>query len=246
MNAASVTETAPPAPFVNLRAFAAAAAAAPAPGSGDGGNWATARVPAPVPGGGLGIAALLLEPGHGIASATGSEVVLVLEGALSLTADTATIRLGPGEAAILPMGSDFHWRADEPVRAVTISADRPGPQGARLVRIAPDAPHEPSATPDPRLLAGEQLPLCAQHVDFRSADGGFYCGTWSSSPYHRLPMTYGHWEAMYLLEGEVAFGDAEGNETLVGPGDFIVVPQGQVASWRAIGPTRKLFAILRP
>lgn len=226
-------------PLVDLRAFAAEQAF---PRSTD---WSEARVGAPVPDGEMRVEALLLRRGSGVATARASEIVLVLAGTLSLSAETVTVRLEAGEAAGIPMGMAFHWRAGEDVRAIVLSSERPGPQHNRLTRIDLAAPHLPSAKPNVDLLVGDKDPQCAQNVDFRTQDGGFYAGTWSSTPYHRLPMTYGHWEAMYLLDGDVAFGDADGNETMVTPGDFVLIPAGEVASWRGIGPTRKLFVILR-
>lgn len=227
------------APFIDLGAFAAAA------GSPNGKDWRAARVGAPVPPGGMRVDALLLAEGHGIATCERSEIVLVREGILSLTADAVTLRLSAGEAAVIPAGTTFHWRATTPIRAIVAGAAKAGPEGTRLTRIDFGAAHEPSARPNPDLLVGDKEPACAQHVDFRSADTLFYAGTWSSTPYRRLPMTYGHWEIMLLLEGEVAFGDADGNEAVARPGDLVIVPAGEVASWRVIGATRKLFVILR-
>ncbi|QSR19995.1 cupin domain-containing protein [Novosphingobium sp. KA1] len=227
------------APYIDLGAFAAAA------GSSFGEDWRAARVGVPVPQDGMRIDALLLAESHGIATSDLSEIVLVREGTLSLTADGVTLRLDAGEAALVPAGTTFHWRAATPVRAIVVGAAKPGPDGARLTRIDFAAAHEPSARPNPDLLVGDKEPACAQHVDFRSADTLFYAGTWSSTPYHRLPMPYAHWEVMLLLEGDVAFGDADGNEATARPGDLVVIPAGSVASWRGIGPTRKLFVILR-
>lgn len=161
-----------------------------------------------------------------------------------IAAKAPYIDLGAFAAAA---GSSFgkDWRAASAVRAIVVGTAKPGPEGARLTRIDFGAAHAPSARPNPDLLVGDREPACAQHVDFRSADTLFYAGTWSSTPYHRQPMTYGHWEVMLLLEGEVAFGDAGGNEAMAGPGDLVVIPAGSAASWRAIGATRKLFVILR-
>ena len=194
------------APYIDLGAFAVAA------GSSFGEDWRAGRVSVPVPQDGMRIDALLLAESHGIATSDLSEIVLVREGTLSLTADGVTLRLDAGEAALVPAGTTFHWRATSAVRAIVVGAAKPGADGARLTRIDFGAPHAPSARPNPDLLVGDKEPACAQHVDFRSADTLFYAGTWSSTPYHRLPMTYAHWEVMLLLEGEVAFGDAEGNE----------------------------------
>lgn len=227
------------APYIDLGAFAAAA------GSSFGEDWRAARVGVPVPPGGMRIDVLLLAEGHGITTCERSEIVLLREGTLSLTAEGVTLRLDAGEAAIVPAGTTFHWRAACRVRAIVVGAAKPGPDGARLTRIDFDAPHAPSARPNPDLLVGDKEPACAQHVDFRSADTLFYAGTWSSTPYHRLPMTYAHWEVMLLLEGDVAFGDADGNEAMARPGDLVVIPAGSACSWRGIGPTRKLFVILR-
>lgn len=103
----------------------------------------------------------------------------------------------------------------------------------------------PSGAPLAELLVG-QTPTCRNLTSFRSVDGEFTCGVGDSTPYHRLPMRYAHFELMYLLQGKVTFADEIGRSHTFGKGDIFLVEQGASCSWDSREHVAKVYAIYSP
>ncbi|GIU91104.1 MAG: hypothetical protein KatS3mg011_0010 [Acidimicrobiia bacterium] len=96
-------------------------------------------------------------------------------------------------------------------------------------------PQEPE---DPR-------PVAEEVVSFRSEDGRFAVGFWRRDP-EEGPMDLAEFhEVMLLLEGRVEIQTEDGETLIAGPGDLIVAPRGARATWRALTPVRKVWAIYR-
>ena len=228
--------------FIDLRAFAASAEA---PATGD---WRTARAPLPLAPGRVTIDLIALDGRAGSAETQdGDEFVIVLDG--SLTLDVAT--LAPGASAVIPAGTRFAWRATPGTRAIAMRCTT-GPStaggpatAAGIVPIDEAAALEPSGAPLAELLVGP-TPACRNHTDYRSADGEFVCGTWDSTPYHRLPMRYRHHELMHLTQGAVTFEDEAGRRATFSTGDVFLVEQGAECSWDNREQVKKVYAIWRP
>ena len=220
--------------FVDLRAFAATARVA-------GADYADARAALPLPAGPVTVDVLRLDGGAGTLTLDGDEFVIVLSG--SLTLDVAT--LDAGDSAVVPAGAAFHWRAGPGTVAIAMRCTS-GPAGAgAVVPIDHDAPLAPSGAPLAELLVGE-TPSCRNHTDYRSANGEFVCGTWDSTPYHRRPMAYRHYELMHLLDGAVTFVDETGRSATFAKDDVFLVEQGAQCSWDSRVPVKKVYAIYRP
>lgn len=216
--------------FTDLRAFAADAPAG-VPGGGK-------RLPlAPEP---VTIAAVRAAGAGRIACDAGDLFLLVLAGSIAVAGRT----LGPGASIVLPRGTDADWRGGDDTLVVTMTCI--GEAGAEApVAIDTDAPLAPSGAPLAELLVGP-TPACRNHTDYRSASGEFLCGTWDSTPYHRLPMRYRHHELMLLLDGEVTFIDEAGRSATFAKGDVFVVEQGATCSWEGRVDVKKVYAIYRP
>lgn len=56
------------------------------------------------------------------------QVVVVVEGALSVTIDDTTVEARPGDAVVLPAGAERQLRNDGPEPVVTITSAVPGSQ----------------------------------------------------------------------------------------------------------------------
>ncbi|TVV70366.1 cupin domain-containing protein [Sphingomonas solaris] len=226
--------------FVDLRAFAADAGPVPA------GDWLSARVALPLPGGPVTLDLLALDGGAGTADPLpGDEFVLVIAGALAIQHDGGAISLGQNESGVLPGGGGFRWTAAPATRAIVMRCTS-GPAGAEAPLIVDEAaPLAPSGAPLADLLVGP-TPACRSVTDYRSANGEFMVGTWDSTPYHRLPMRYRHYELMHLLQGAVTFVDEAGRAGTFATGDIFLIEQGAMCSWDSREQVKKVYAIYRP
>jgi uncharacterized cupin superfamily protein len=101
-------------------------------------------------------------------------------------------------------------------------------------------------------LAWEEIPTedgdpnepGSEVVSFRSGDGRFSFGLWRRVP-ETGPMEPPYHEVAVLIEGEVELVEEDGTTHRAGPGDVIITPQGSTATWRALSPVRKFWAVYR-
>ncbi len=93
-------------------------------------------------------------------------------------------------------------------------------------------PTEPG-DPDP---PGEEV------VSFRSGDGRFSFGVWRRAA-ETGPMELPYHEIAVIVEGEVEIEEPDGTVHRVGPGDVLITPKGSRATWRALTPVKKLWAV---
>lgn len=217
--------------FTDLRAFAADA---PTGGLLDGG------IRLPMADGPVEIVAVRPQGAGRIAAMPVDLFVILLAGSLTLNDTT----LMPGQSIVLPTGCTVDWRAGDDALVVTMACT--GAAGADApVAIDHAVPLAPSGTPLAELLVGP-TPVCRNHTDYRSASGEFLCGTWDSTPYHRLPMRYRHHELMHLLAGSVTFVDDAGRSATFATGDVFVIEQDATCSWDSRVDVKKVYAIHRP
>ena len=221
--------------FVDLRTFAVAAPT---------GALCDAGRILPASAGPVTISAIdLVGEGH-VEALAADLFVFVLAGALHVAGQG----IGANRSAVLPRGSAFDWRAEDGTVVIRIAcADAGASAGgvAAPVLIDESAPLLPSGAPLAELLVGP-TPSCRNHTDFLSPSGEFICGTWDSTPYHRLPMRYRHYELMYLIDGSVTFEDETGRTAAYTAGDVFLVEQGAQCSWRSTAHVKKVYAIYRP
>jgi uncharacterized cupin superfamily protein len=201
----------------------------------------------PLPEGPVSIEAVSLAAGEaGEVLLTADEFVLVVEGTIILRQAERELRLGAGEAAVMVRGERVEWASESATEVVIMrcsAGDRAGADKPIVIDV--DAPLSPSSPPVAELLIGP-APVCRNHTDYRSANGEFVCGTWVSTPYHRRPMSFRHFELMRLLEGEVTFVDRDGRTERFGAGDVVLFVQGGGCSWESRTHVKKIYATYRP
>lgn len=218
--------------FVDLRAFAAQVGAADDLLGGD-----TLALPE----GPVTITAARVTGGGRVAAMPADQFVIVLSGALTIDGGT----LAATRSVVLPAGIAFEWHAQGETLIVAMRCSSGAAGADRPVAIDHEAPLEPSGAPLAELLVGAP-PSCRNHTAYRSANGEFLCGTWDSTPYHRLPMRYRHYELMHLLDGAVDFTDEAGRSATFEAGDIFLIEQDAACSWRSIDDVKKVYAIYRP
>ncbi|MBW8812931.1 MAG: DUF861 domain-containing protein [Caulobacterales bacterium] len=234
--------------FIDLRRFAAEAAGSDPAGRN---SWLDARRMLDLAPGPVSVAALSLEAGRGaVERLPGDEFILVLSGDLVIEAGGLRLALGADWSAVLPAGCSFAWRTSAGARVLVMrhagpTSEAPGSEGAAPRLVDPTAARAPSNPPLADLLVGP-TPQCHSHTDYRSADGAFSCGTWDSTPYHRRPMVFAHYELMHLLDGAVSFEDSAGRRGTFSAGDIVLMEQGAECSWLSTSDVAKVWAIYRP
>jgi uncharacterized cupin superfamily protein len=199
------------------------------------------RAPGPVSAG-----VIALEAGEGaVASLPADEFIIVEAGRLTLSYADTVLTLAANQSAVIQQGAAFSWSADGPVSLIFVRYNGSQPGEHAIVPIQQNPALEPSGAPLAELLL-TPTPACRNFSDYRSADGEFVCGTWDSTPYHRRPMLYRHFELMYLLEGSVTFVDGGGREGTFSKGDIFLIEQGATCSWESREQVAKVYVIYRP
>lgn len=180
-----------------------------------------------------------------VAGLAADEFVLVLAGRLDIESEAGALTVLPDHGAVLPVGSDFGWRASDDLLAIVYSAPTQGQGSATApVAIDLDAALTPSGAPAAENLIGP-APSCRNHSDYLSANGEFVCGIWDSTPYHRRQIPYRQVELMLLLDGEVRFSDRAGSVTFR-KGDVCMFVRGDGCAWQSEVHVKKIYATQRP
>ncbi|WP_454831818.1 cupin domain-containing protein [Pseudoxanthomonas wuyuanensis] len=231
--------------FVDLRAFADQEAAPAVRARGQDPFLACRRLLSTTEGPVM-VGVLQLPSGSGkVASMPADEFLIVHKGRVTLEADGRAIALAPDASVVLSRGTGIVWSADEAVTLIFLRRSGGPDDKATMVPVEEDPLLTPSGAPLAELLVGP-TPSCRNYSDYRSPDGEFVCGTWDSTPYHRLAMPYRHVELMYLLDGSVTFVDGANREGTFRKGDIFLVEQGAHCSWESREYVKKVYAIYRP
>ena len=176
----------------------------------------------------------------------GDELVLVVEGDITLDQAGARCALSAGDAGVVVRERPLDWRSDGGARLIVMRyTDGVGAGADGPVLIDQRAALVPSNPPAADVLIGP-TPQCRGHSDYRSASGEFACGTWDSTPYNRRLINFRHYELMRLLEGSVTFVDAAGGKGTFGAGDIILFEQGGGAAWESRQYVKKIYGTYRP
>ena len=222
-------------------------AAPEVPGEAD--AYLTGRRRLPLPEGPITVERARLAAGAwGECVLPGDEFVLVVNGAVALEQSGVRCDLTGGEAAELIRERPVAWRVgpDAVADLILMRCTGGGGAGAQApVKVDTDAQLEPSTPPAAEVLIGP-TPTCRGHADYRSANGEFASGVWDSTPYHRRPIQFGHYELMRLLAGSVTFVDSAGREGRFRTGDVILFEQGGSAAWESREYVRKIYCTFRP
>lgn len=231
--------------FVDLRAFAAVAEPSLRNGARDGGDFASNRLALPVAGEDGPVSALFLRAGSsGEAAATHDDFIIVLKGSLGLTGGGAHYHLEADDAAVVPHGTSFTWRADDDVLAVSLRYGQSKAAGRPVTPISRDPALEPSAKPAADVLLGP-APDCRNFNDYRVDEGKFVCGTWDSTAYQRKGFLYGHHEIMLISQGSVTLTDQDGRSQTFAEDSLVLVEAGSQTAWDSREHVTKVFAIYR-
>lgn len=97
--------------------------------------------------------------------------------------------------------------------------------------IIPTEPDDPNAP-------GEEV------VSFRAGDAMFSFGLWKRVP-ETGTMDLPYHEIAVIIEGEVEIHEEDGTVHRIGPGDVLITPKGSKATWKALSPVRKFWAIYK-
>ncbi|WP_313808870.1 cupin domain-containing protein [Sphingobium sp.] len=240
MTAAPAVETRS---FRDLRAFAASATI-PAETHGD--PYLASRAALDLPAGPVSIHLVVLPQGRGrVEALPDDEFLILLDGALTLEGAEGTTQLAANQSAVSVKGTGFTWSSRDGARLIAMRRIGSPDAAPAIIPIDESAALEPSGAPLAELLVGP-TPSCRNFTDYRSTDTEFVCGTWDSTPYHRLSMAYRHYELMHLLDGSVTFVDGAGRTGTFGKGDIFLVEQGAHCSWDSREHVKKVYAIYRP
>jgi uncharacterized cupin superfamily protein len=233
----AVSTLAPVGAVADLRSYAE--------GTTPSGDWIAGRA-TPVFADEAAVVAALAPRGSGQVDALAAdEFVIVLSGRLDIESAAGPLQLEANQSGMLPAGVSFGWRAAEDtlVIIVSVAAAEPG-QPSHPIVVDENAELSPSNPPLPELLVGP-TPSCRGHCDYTSANGEFKCGTWDSTPYHRVQMPYAHIELMHLLAGSVTFTDKKGSTTFK-TGDVVLAMRGEGCAWFSDEYVKKVYATHRP
>jgi uncharacterized cupin superfamily protein len=91
---------------------------------------------------------------------------------------------------------------------------------------------------------GDPVPPGEEVVVFRSGDRRFSFGLWKRAP-ESGPMEPPYHEIAVIIEGDVEITEPDGTVHRAGPGDVLITPKGSKATWRALSPVKKFWAIYK-
>ena len=236
-----------PRTFIDLRAFAADESQGIAsPAAPEDGRFQSSRRFLVLPPGPVTAGVITLAAGRGtVAVQPADEFVVVSEGTITFSQGERTLTLDAGASAVIPRGARFSWWTPAPASVIFMRYESHPGADVAIVPIDRSPKLEPSGAPLAELLI-TPTPQCRNQTDYRSPDGTFTCGTWDSTPYHRIAMLYRHYELMHLLEGSVTFVDETGRTGTFARGDIFLVEQGARCSWDSRENVAKVYAIYRP
>jgi len=178
-----------------------------------------------------------------VASFPHIETIVVVEGALTLTAGgSAPLVLGPQAGAVIGCGTALRIRAASHARFVFCAAacDKPTKRG--IVPLRADADFKPSATLPAEVLLSP-APQCRSDNVFTDDAAQYLAGTWDSTPYHRIVRPHRLNEFMHLLAGDVRFASPDGRVLTAGAGDALFVPQGAPIGWESRDRVAKFYVV---
>jgi uncharacterized cupin superfamily protein len=188
----------------------------------------------------------LLPAGEGVSDDVPQhELLVVLDGRIDIEGKDGGARLRAGSSLIVPKGGSFRWSVADQAKLVFMRYRAEDAQdGADLIFVDPDVPLSPSGSPAAELLLSE-TPSCRNNTLYATPTRHWSAGVWDSTPYHRAPMVYAHYELMHILEGSVRITDDQGRATTFGQDSIFLVPQGAKCSWLSEEHVRKVWGILR-
>lgn len=173
------------------------------------------------------------------------ELMVVIGGAIALEQAGMSTILEAGESCVIPKGASFTWSVVDSAKLAFMSYFPEETSGsAEIIVLDPEVELSPSGSPLAELLLSE-TPSCRNNTAYATPTRHWSVGVWDSTPYHRAPMVYGHYELMHILEGSVCITDDQGRSTTFGPDSVFLVPKNAKCSWLSTEHVRKVWGILR-
>jgi len=194
----------------------------------------------------LGVGWCLLPAGEGVSyDVPQHELLVVLDGEIGIEGKESGGSLRAGSSLVVPKGASFRWSVADQAKLVFMRyLAEDAHEGANLIFVDPDVPLSSSGSPAAELLLSE-TPSCRNNTLYATPTRHWSAGVWDSTPYHRAPMVYAHYELMHILEGSVRITDDQGRATTFGQDSIFLVPKGAKCSWLSEEHVRKVWGILR-
>ena len=114
----------------------------------------------------------------------------------------------------------------------------------RSIRVIRASDHDALPWEEIPTGEGDPNPPGEEVVSFRAADGRFSFGLWRRVP-ETGPMEPPYHEIAVIVEGEVEVHEEDGTVHRAGPGDVLITPKGSTATWKALSPVKKFWAIYK-
>jgi uncharacterized cupin superfamily protein len=177
-----------------------------------------------------------------VASYPHTEVIVVLEGELSLTTDGNALAIGPDAGAVIARGTPVRMQAGSRVRFAWCAVDGADDTHRGITPLRADAGLQPSSPPPAETLLGP-TPQCRSANAFTDEQTQFRAGTWDSTPYHRIVRPHPVNEFMVLLAGSVHFAGVDGSVITAMAGDAVFVPRDTAIGWESRERVAKFYGI---
>ncbi|RWA97309.1 cupin domain-containing protein [Mesorhizobium sp.] len=177
----------------------------------------------------------------------GAELLLVREGELRIiVAGGPTIKLGPGNCAVIPAG--LHCQIDHSSLVCGIFMHSPanasGPADGAVDLVQFDWRQNLTSTKFSKveLLLGP-IPRTSNHTWYSNDAAGFSAGVWAADAYSRKITTFLYTEFMHLLEGSVLLTDEDGTKFHITKGETVLVPSGTKCLWHSDEEITKVWCV---
>ncbi len=176
------------------------------------------------------------------------EFMILLEGCVIIRLpDGRSETVRAGNSFFIPKGLDCTWDQPETVRKIYVIFENgiADPSATFPLTIDTEAALTPSDGPSAALLIGA-APQQSEKLFYVDASGQFSVAIWATTPYARIPVSFGRHELMYLLTGEVTLTVAGEAPRTYRAGDVFFVPKGCVVNWVSTVDLRKIYCAVVP
>jgi uncharacterized cupin superfamily protein len=176
------------------------------------------------------------------------EFMILLEGCVIIRLpDGRSETVRAGDSFFIPKGLDCTWDQPETVRKIYVIFENgtADPSATVPLRIDPEAALSHSEGPSAAILISA-APQQSDKLCYADASGQFSVAVWATTPYARIPVTFGRHELMHLVTGEVTLTAEGAAPRTYRAGDTFFVPKGCVVDWVSTVDLRKIYCSIVP
>lgn len=176
------------------------------------------------------------------------EFMILLEGRVIIRLpDGRSETVRAGDSFFIPKGLHCTWDQPETVRKIYVIFENGtvDPSATLPLRIDPEAALIPSDGPSAAILISA-VPQQSDKLSYADASGQFSVAVWATTPYARIPVTFGRHELMHLVTGEVTLTTAGAAPRTYRSGDTFFVPKGCIVDWVSTVDLRKIYCSIVP